>query len=219
MTGVRILRGDRWWSGKRRCGPAARHALACLLASPVVLTLHGQPAAASCDQSGSSINCTGTTTSYNGGTQSGITLTVQPGATVVGPGGTDAITFTNPSGVVPNNYINNGTIDGTTAIVSAGGGTDNFINNGLLTITAAGSGATYSMFGSNFTQTTNGTLGIRVDSFGGNDVLLSFTAALNGKLLAIVQPGIYNGATCYCGVITTFAGVSGTFASPDFSHH
>ena len=82
----------------------------CALAALAVVPTTSRPAYAACDQTGSTVDCTGITTNYNAGSQDGLTFTVQPGATLQGTGGTSAFKLT--SGVSGNALINNGTIDG-----------------------------------------------------------------------------------------------------------
>ena len=200
MIGVRSLGGARHW---------------LTLASAIALTIvsDSRTVRAACAQVASAITCTGTTTNFDAGTQSGITATVQSSATVLGTGGFDAFRITNPSGVSADTVTNNGTIDGTVVILSSAGGLDSFTNSGLLTISDPGIGATHSLAGANFIQTTGGTLAIRFDAAGNNDFVLAFTATLNGKLLVVVQPGLYTSPLSYSSVVTTFAGVTGSFSS------
>ena len=90
MIGVRSLGGARHW---------------LTLASAIALTIvsDSRTVRAACAQVASAITCTGTTTNFDAGTQSGITATVQSGATVLGTGGFDAFRITNPGGVFSSN--------------------------------------------------------------------------------------------------------------------
>jgi len=175
--------------------------------------LPGSTARAACDQSGSTVNCTGTTSTYDAGTQAGITITVQPGATVNGSGGTDAIRVQNPSAVSGDAIVNNGTIDGFVTILSSGFGIDSFTNNGVLKVTDPNSPLqSHSMFGSSFIQSASGTFMARVDANGFNDSILSVDATLAGRLVAVVQPGLYTTPITYT-IISTFGAITGNFNS------
>src|SRR4051812_40232464 len=83
------------------------------------------PAVAACDQAGSSVSCTGTSYNYDSGAQSGVTVTVQSGAAVIGPAPAfRAINISQAFPFAANTLINNGTIDGFVTILSAGPGVD-----------------------------------------------------------------------------------------------
>ncbi|HEY5380484.1 MAG TPA: autotransporter outer membrane beta-barrel domain-containing protein [Pseudolabrys sp.] len=193
---------------------AARHWFALLFVIGLLSCGPDAPAWATCNQSGSSVSCTDTTTNYDAGSQSGITITVQPGAIVNGFGPNKAIRLTNPSGVIGDALINNGSIDGLIAITSAGGGIDSFTNNGVLKITDPNTALdTHSMSGADFIQSASGSFLARVDSNGFNDSILTFSAMLGGRFVAVIQPGLYTTPINYFGVITTFSGISGAFDS------
>lgn len=183
----------------------------------------GTPANAACDQTGSTVSCTGTTANYDGGTQTNLTITVESGATVSGIAPTDAIRIQNSSGITGNALINNGTIDGFVTILSVNPGTDSFTNHGVLKVTDPNSPLQqHSMAGSSFVQSSSGTLMARVDANGFNDGIFSRTATLAGRFVAVIQSGIYTSPMTYTGVINTSAGVTGTFdsvtsSSPFFS--
>jgi uncharacterized protein with beta-barrel porin domain len=172
------------------------------------------PAAAACDQTGPSVSCTGTTTAYDAGIQGGITVTVQPGATVLGTGGTAAITLTNPSGVVGNTLINNGTIDGFVTILSSGFLIDSFFNNGVLRVTDPLSPLqSHSLFVARFFQSTGATFFARADANGFNDNIFAGQATLAGRLAIVVQPGLYTAPITYTFVSSNFVPIAGAFDS------
>jgi uncharacterized protein with beta-barrel porin domain len=108
---------------------------------------------------------------------------------------------------------NSGTLDG---LISMVGGGANIVNNsGLITITdpsAALAIGNYTIFGS-FNQTSNGTLGVRLNSAGAADTMTvaGGNANLGGKLAAFVQPGLYGSSTLYSQVIGAGI-VTGQFA-------
>lgn len=185
-------------------------------------SLPGRPAYAACDQSGSTVTCTGTTTNYDAGSQSGVTFTVQSGATVQGVGGTSAFKFTNPSFFFGDNLVNNGTIDGLVDTTTATFGIDTFTNNGVLKITDPLTSLTsHSLPGTNFIQTASGTFMARVDANGFKDSLLTYSATLAGRLVIVPQAGLYTGANTYT-IVTSSNPIVGVFdkvsvTSPFFS--
>jgi hypothetical protein len=183
--------------------PTAAAGLAILAASPA--------AYGSCDQVGANVSCTGTTFNYNSGAQANLNVTVQPDATVIGNGGNDAIRFTSTT---DGTLTNNGVIDGFVTISSGNAGSDTFTNNGVLKITDPTANIQeHSMAGTNFSQTANGSFFARVDSAGFFDGILSWSAALNGKLVIVVQPGTYGATTTYTQFINTVTGTTGNFSS------
>ncbi len=115
---------------------------------------------------------------------------------------------------------NSGTLDGRISLAGAGGHT--LSNAGLITIStpmAPGGGVTHQVSGS-FAQSAAGTLTLRVGPSGtaGNYDRLNVTgtSALNGKLRASVQTGLYGPVTTYVGALTS-AATSGSFASVEAS--
>ncbi len=109
-----------------------------------------------------------------------------------------------------NSVINNGVIDGQIALSQ--GTNESLTNNGLITISYPGSGVTHAINGT-FTQTSNGTLALRVDANGGNDkVAVNGAANLDGALRVLAQPGTYASSTTYT-IVTATNGVHGTFSS------
>ena len=181
----------------------------CALAGAVALA--PRTASAACDASGSTVNCTGTTTNYDAGSQDGLTFTVQPGAVVQGTGGTSAFKLT--SGFSGNTLINNGTIDGLVDILSSAPGSDNFTNNGVLKITdPLRSLTSHSLFGTNFIQTASGTFMARVDAAGFADNILALSATLAGRLVIVPQAGLYTSAITYT-VVNSSTAIVGAFDS------
>lgn len=129
-----------------------------------------------------------------------------PGAIAVGDL-TLSLVGANPSF---NSVINTGTIDGQISLSQ--GTMESLTNSGLITISYPGSGITHSIDGT-FTQTSTGTLALRVDANGGNDKLSVIgTANLGGTLEVLAQPGNYGLNTTYT-VVTATNGVNGTFAN------
>ncbi len=155
------------------------------------------------------ISCTGATFNYAPGSLTGTTITVQPGANVTGTGGTDAIRIDTATAVTLSNL---GLIDGRVVFI----GTADFSNAGVLQMTdptTAGTNPAHSIPGT-FTQTAAGTLAARVDAFGNADGLFAVDAFLNGKFIAVVQPGLYTAPVAFSAVIT----LGGTVYSPFSSH-
>jgi len=202
------------WRSKARLGLGLFSPAFLILSAFAAALLGSPPAAASCDQTGSNVSCTGTTFNYDSGAQSGITVTVQSSATVIG---TDpdftAVKISQAAPFAPNTLVNNGTIDGFVTILSANPGDDTFINNGVLKITNPGALLQqHSMAGANYIQTAGGTLMARVDANGFNDGIFAWNAALQGRLIAVIQPGIYVTPITY-DIVTTTTGVTGQFTS------
>lgn len=107
-----------------------------LITSPLILMTFGSPANAACTPAaadGVTSVCTGVTNNYGNGTQTGVTVIVDPGATVQGPGST-AIHFAD--GTVINNV--GATIIGDNQGVWAATGVANVNNSGSITSTGAG---------------------------------------------------------------------------------
>ena len=110
-----------------------------------------------------------------------------------------------------NTIVNNGTLDGAINLVGSG---NSFTNSGLITLTDAGTavGVTH-VIGGDFTQTSTGTLSLRVTSAGGSDALnVSGTATLGGTLRPAAQPGLYGATTSYLGIVTAGNPISTQFA-------
>ncbi len=107
---------------------------------------------------------------------------------------------------------NTGTLDGAVALAPGSALT----NSGLITVSgplAAGEAVIHSIDGT-FTQTTAGTLALRVlpDSSAGNYDSLRVTgvANLGGTLKPVAQPGLYGPTTTYASVVS-FASSTGQF--------
>jgi uncharacterized protein with beta-barrel porin domain len=112
---------------------------------------------------------------------------------------------------INNTVVNNGTLDG---VLNLAGSGNSFANKGTLTISNTGTavGATHLVSG-DFTQTASGTLALRVTSAGAHDALtVSGTATPGGKLLAVVQPGMYATTTTYLNVLTAGNPITSQFA-------
>jgi outer membrane autotransporter protein len=109
-----------------------------------------------------------------------------------------------------NSVVNTGVIDGQIALSQ--GTSETLTNSGLITISYPGSGVVHSINGT-FTQTSSGTLALRVDANGGNDKLaVTGVANLAGTLQVLAQLGVYMDSTTYT-VVTATGGVNGTFAN------
>ncbi len=184
-------------------------ALTCLAAVLAATLLSASPALASCDQTGSTVNCTGTTTNYVPGNLTNTTINVLSGAVVQGTNGTDAINVNVANTVTLNNY---GTIDGRVVFI----GSADFTNYGILRMTdptTVGTGISHSIAGT-FEQAASGSLFSRFDSTGANfDGLFAANAKLNGKFVAVIQPGLYTSPIDYSSVISTTFGITGAFSS------
>lgn len=205
--------GLRLGQGVALCRALRSGIVAALLATAAAL-LPATSASAACTQVGSIVTCTGTTLNFDAGTQTGLNVTVQSGATVLGVYPSDAIRIENPSGVTGNTLTNNGTIDGFVTILSVNPGTDVFTNNGVLQITDANAPLQqHSMSSATFIQTAIGTLKLRVDANGFADGILTFDATLAGRLVVVVQPGLYTTPMTYSGIIFPLNSLTGNFDS------
>ncbi|MBM3530129.1 MAG: autotransporter domain-containing protein [Alphaproteobacteria bacterium] len=199
--------------GNARLAVARRTLLAgAAVVAPLTLgLLASNPAGAACVQVGQNVTCTDTTFNYNSGAQANLNVTVQAGAIVIGNNGNDAIRISSTTSAT---LTNNGTIDGFVTILSTVAGSDTFTNNGILKITDPTANLQeHSMVGTNFTQTANGTLYVRVDSNDFYDGIFSRSANLNGGLVVVVQPGLYGAQTTFTKVINTSTGTAGGFSS------
>ncbi|TAJ34961.1 MAG: autotransporter domain-containing protein, partial [Reyranella sp.] len=123
---------------------------------------------------------------------------------------------------VGNNAVitNTGTLDGT---IAADTGTGHLLtNSGLITVSTAltpGGSSVHTINGT-FTQTSAGTLALRVlptaTATNFDTLAVTGTANLAGRLRAQVQPGLYGSTTVYAGALT-FASSTGSFAGIDSS--
>lgn len=108
---------------------------------------------------------------------------------------------------------NNGTLDGQMYVL---GGTGNsLINNGLVTISNPGTpvGQGYLYFAGSFTQTAQGTLALRVNNAGKNDVLTADQVSLNGTLRPVLTPGLFGAPVTYKDLLTSGTPITGQFAT------
>jgi outer membrane autotransporter protein len=207
---------------KIRAGVCAALLSGTALVAPFAAIHLSSPALADCSPASGNVSCTGTTNNYAPPAQTNLNVTVQPGASVISTNGNDAIRMQNTSGVTSNTLTNNGTIDGLVTILSVNPGTDTFTNNGVLKITDPNTSLTsHSMAGATFVQSASGTFMARVDANGFNDGILTFDANLRGKLVIVVQPGIYGAPQTYT-VVDTGGTLTGQFdtvtsSSPFFS--
>jgi hypothetical protein len=79
-----------------------------------------------------------------------------------------------------------------------------FMNSGTFFISYPGAGLAQIIDGK-FTQTSSGTLGLRINAAGQSDFLTARSVDLGGTLLAIMQPGNYANVTDYQGVVQSTA--------------
>ena len=101
--------------------------------------------------------------------------------------------------------MNSGTLDGA---ISLGGPNSSLTNSGLITVSLPFSltGAIQHFIDGSFTQTSAGTLALRVTPGGGagsfDSLAVTGAAGLGGMLRAQVQPGLYGSQTIYPGALT-----------------
>src|SRR6202035_2925688 len=114
----------------------------------------------------------------------------------------------------PINLINNtGVLDGqlrNPAISAASFTQNDLTNSGLLKISYPGAGLAQIVDGK-FTQTSSGTLSLRVNAAGQHDFLTARSTSLSGTLLASMQPGNYATTTLYSGVVQSTAPITTKF--------
>jgi len=198
------------WAGAR-IGRALFGGAAIAALLTICLLPSAQPALAVCTQVGSNVVCANTTFNYDSGAQANLAVTVQQDAAVIGTGNNDAIRITSTTNAT---LTNNGLIDGFVTILSDNPGSDTFTNNGILKITDPTEPLQeHSMVGTNFIQTANGTFLARVDANLLFDGIFSRSANLNGKLIVVVQPDLYDLVTTYDQFIITLTGTVGGFSS------
>ncbi|OAF11636.1 hypothetical protein AXW67_22805 [Bradyrhizobium neotropicale] len=112
------------------------------------------PAHAACDQSGTSVTCSGTATAgFGDGTQNGYTVTVQPDASIALGAIVNGIWLNQNNTVTNNGTITTG--DNSSAIRGDGGG-NTVTNNGLISVGAQSNGILVSGIGN--AVTNNGTI-------------------------------------------------------------
>jgi subtilase-type serine protease len=110
--------------------------------------------------------------------------------------------------------VNNGTIDGQVNFTA--GPLARFENNGWLGISTPGVGATH-VFSGVFTQTSAGTLSLRIAPGGASDMLqIGGFGLLAGNLVLAPQASGFQPGTHYT-VVTAAGGLSGAFASATLS--
>jgi outer membrane autotransporter protein len=116
-------------------------------------------------------------------------------------------------GTAGNTITNNGTLDGT--IILPFGANNLLINNGLVTITnpLTPVGGFNFIFNGTLTQSASGTLALRVTASGAIDNFTAASMNLNGKLGAVVQPGLYANSTTYKGALAAIDAINGSFAT------
>lgn len=158
--------------------------------------------------------CTDTTTNYDAGTVHNFSLTVGPGATMLGTNGNDAFRAT--SNGAGNTLTNFGLIDGPVTMLGVVPN-NQFINFGTLQVTdpTVPLQTNYSITG-DFEQKAGGSLALRFDSNFFNDNVLAFggNLTLNGKLILVPQAGLYGGAFTNTYLDTGGFGTrTGTFSS------
>lgn len=114
------------------------------------------------------------------------------------------------AGGVGSTVTNNGTLDGQVFLFGSG---NLLTNSGLIKITDAGTplGNAVAVDGT-FTQTSAGTLAVRVDSTGASDKLVATTANLGGTLRVAIQPGFYGAPITYSSIISATNPITSQFA-------
>jgi uncharacterized protein with beta-barrel porin domain len=140
------------------------------------------------------------------------------GQIIAGPGA--FLFFGNFTDANPINQITNtGTLDGQfrnpTLSASSFIETD-LTNQGLFYISYPGAGLAQIIDGK-FTQTSSGTLGLRVNAAGQSDFLTARSVNLGGTLLAIMQPGNYANVTTYLGVVQSGSAITSQFNTVETS--
>jgi outer membrane autotransporter protein len=114
----------------------------------------------------------------------------------------------------PINLINNtGVLDGqlrNPAISAATFTQNDLTNSGVLKISYPGAGLAQIVDGK-YTQTSSGTLSLRVNAAGQHDFLTARSTSLSGTLLASLQPGNYANTTSYLGVVQSTAAITTKF--------
>jgi uncharacterized protein with beta-barrel porin domain len=138
-------------------------------------------------------------------------ITAGPGAFLFFGSFVDA----NPINQITNTGILNGQFRNPTLSSSSFIETD-FTNQGLFFISYPGAGLAQIVDG-NFTQTSTGTLGLRVNATGQHDFLTARSVNLGGTLEAILQPGNYANVTHYLGVVQSTAAITTQFNTVDTS--
>lgn len=128
--------------------------------APVAFMWATTPVQAACDQSGSSVTCSGTATAgFGDGTQNGYTATVEPGASVTLAAGSIGFRLNNN-----NTVTNNGSITASDNMIGMQGVDGNtFINNGLISVLnhgqlSTGPGVGMAALGTGNSLINNGTI-------------------------------------------------------------
>ena len=196
------------WCGAR---PAARSRCAFAGILAIAAFLQTEPARADCTSTGATtVSCTGTTTNYQPGNINNFTITIQPGAKVVG-GATGNIEAIFTTGATNSQVINLGLIDGPVSFVGAG---NTFTNSGIFQITNPAANLAGHSISGDYIQTAAATLALRFDT-GFFDQLLvtNGDATLAGKLILVPQAQIYTAAVTYDFIRSIGGVVNGTFGS------
>lgn len=177
------------------------------------------PAHATCDQSGTTVTCSGTTTAgFGDGTQNGYTVTVQPDASMALAGGSIGFHLNN------NNVVtNSGTITASDNMIGMQGGDGNtFTNNGVISILnygglSTGPGVGMSALGTGNSLVNNGTIvsdifhSVGLDLPGdGNVVTNAGTITLTGSSSNGISAFSYNNIIFNSGTITVGNGSTST---------
>lgn len=121
----------------------------------------------------------------------------------------------NPLNQITNTGLLDGQFRNPTLSASSFVETD-FTNQGLFLISYPGAGLQQTVDGK-FTQTSSGTLGLRVNAAGQSDFLTARSVNLGGTLLAIMQPGNYANVTKYLGVVQSTAAITTQFSTVETS--
>jgi outer membrane autotransporter protein len=128
-------------------------------------------------------------------------------------------TLQNPVNLITNTGVLDGQLRNP-AISSAAYTQNDLTNSGLVTISYPGAGLAQIVDGK-FTQTSSGTLSLRVNAAGQHDFLTARSTSLSGTLFASMQAGNYANTTFYAGVVQSTSAITTRFdnvttASPFF---
>jgi outer membrane autotransporter protein len=162
-----------------RPGRSLTLAASLSLATATLVAIPGGQAVAACVQSGSTVTCSGaSSTGFGTGVENNLALTVQPDASISVGAGQSAVNLGNG-----NTAINNGTI-----AVGGGGVGMNGINNNTFTNTGTitlGAGSSAFFLGTNNVLTNTGTMSSAALNSSGFDVLGNGNTVVNSGTITL----------------------------------
>ncbi len=120
-----------------------------------------------------------------------------------------SVFLNNPINLITNTGVLDGQIRNP-AISAATFTQNDLTNSGVLKISYPGAGLAQIVDGK-YTQTSSGTLSLRVNAAGQHDFLTARSTSLSGTLLASLQPGNYANTTSYTGVVQSTAAITTKF--------